>query len=121
MPKWGNKKNFLNKIGKFSYLWRDNNWVNIFCKSCGSFSHFSRDNSKTVRYSDSSYREILTLNKPKMPISLPWSTVSWLTLSHISKIINYSNALNPTKKEIGYNYLILEDIMVLQPSVCKAI
>ena len=99
------EKIYLNKIGKFSYLWRDNNWVNIFCKSCGSFSHFSRDKSKTVRYSDSSYRENSNLQKPKMPISLPWSTVSCLRSTHISKIINYSNALNPAKKGIGYNLL----------------
>lgn len=95
----------LSKIGKFSYLWRDNNWVNILCKSCGSFSHFAKFNENIVRYSDSSYREKETLNKPKMPISLPWSTVSCLRSVHISKILNHSNALNPIKKEIGYNLL----------------
>ena len=68
----------LNKIGRYSYLWRDKNWINIFCKSCGSISHYIKDKSEIVKYSDSTYRTKEMINKPLMPISLPWSTVTCL-------------------------------------------
>ena len=85
----------------------DLTWTNYFCTNCGSLSHFIKDSSKEVRYSDSSYRVGKQSFHP--PIDLPWSEITYTRHEKIyqkleTHILKY---LSETKINIldfgGYN------------------
>ncbi len=71
------------------FLSRDKSWKNFYCPRCNSLSHFQKKKRNLVKYSDSSYRKSSNFeaNRPASPISLPWSTITSLRSSHISKLI----------------------------------
>ena len=78
------------QIRRFSnYLARDNEWINIYCKSCNSFSHYPKSKSVLVKYADSSYRS--DKKETKNPISLPWSTITSLRSKHIFNLLSKTN------------------------------
>tara|TARA_B100001758_G_C18410984_1_gene615667 strand:- start:2779 stop:3807 length:1029 start_codon:yes stop_codon:yes gene_type:complete len=71
--------NELQKVESLSFNFMgvrdDSSWNNYFCTNCGSLSHFIKDSSKEVHYSDSSYRTGKASFYP--PISLPWSDITY--------------------------------------------
>ncbi len=85
-----NVKSIRLDISRFlsPYLSRSNLWRNYFCQNCNSVSHYPRENSSLIRYSDSSYRKESTNTRPQSPISLPWSTITSLRSRHISILLN---------------------------------
>ena len=99
------KSSELDKVEHLSYNFMgvrdDFLWNNYFCNNCGSLSHFIKDNSMAVNYSDSSYRTGKKSFYP--PISLPWSEI---TYKRHEKIFT---KLNPYLKK----YLLQHQINIL--------
>ncbi len=74
---------------KFSpYLTRGENWKNYACKICNSISHFTEVDTDIVKYDDSSYRNRNDSKLTKPPISLPWSTITFIRSRHIFRLLN---------------------------------
>tara|TARA_B100001989_G_C24523309_1_gene457151 strand:- start:268 stop:1359 length:1092 start_codon:yes stop_codon:yes gene_type:complete len=75
------------------FLSREKTWKNFYCPRCNSISHFLKKKKNLIKYSDSSYRKSSNFqaDRPSSPISLPWSTITSLRSSHISKLIEKFN------------------------------
>ena len=71
--------NRFNQFFLFSY--RGLNSTSIFCKSCGSLSFF---NKEAINYKSGDYRN---KDKKKLPIDLPWSTITYKRHQSILKFI----------------------------------
>ena len=62
-------------------------WDNFLCEECGSVSHYIKDVSLRVTYSDSSYRtDSHTADGVAPPISLPWSAITFARYKHVVRL-----------------------------------
>ena len=90
--------NFLpKKFSKFFlFSYRDVDTSSLFCKECGSLSFY---NKREINYKSGEYRN---KNNQKLPIDLPWSTI---TYKRHEGILRFINSAIPKKKKSDYEIL----------------
>lgn len=84
-------------------------WVDGFCETCGTITHFPKPSTSVITYHDSAYRDSGNIVSP--PVSLPWSTVTFERFSHVNELLTpYINQLPEAKSKAlrhldfgGYN------------------
>ena len=80
----------------FLFSYRGNNSSSIFCKKCGSLSFY---NEKDTNYKTGEYRN---KNNQKLPVDLPWATI---TYKRHEAIFNFINSSLSMKKKSDFEIL----------------
>ena len=90
--------NFLpNRFSQFFlFSYRGDNSSSIFCNKCGSLSFY---NKKEINYKSGEYRN---KSNQKLPIDLPWSTI---TYKRHEEILRFIYSAIPKKKKSDYSML----------------